>query len=252
MTGSILSILTFRTYSPQLLLLCVLVITPIFVLAQGTPVTDSHVSHNRRQALGKADTHEHLSREWGLNPAEWARYQRLMKGPLGVYSTNLDPLTALGIEARTEIERRRYAELQVLAEARRVEKLLVYQRAYDAAWQRLFPGLQPVMSPAAITTTPITNSPQRLAVFVRDDCPPCEKRVQRLQDDGTGFDLYMVGSGQDDSQLRQWATQAGVDPNKVRSGAITLNHDGGRWQSLDLAGDLPAVIQKVNGQWQRQ
>ena len=248
MTGLLSSRFALQASPSPRLWLAALLIVPLLTLAQGTRTTDSEVSHTRQQSLENSSP----AQDWGLTSAEWARYQRLMEGPLGVYSANLDPLTALGIEARTETELRRYAELQVLAEARRVEKLLVYQRAYDAAWQRLFPGLQPVMSPAAITTTPITNSPQRLAVFVRDDCPPCEKRVQQLQDGGTGFDLYMVGSGQDDSQLRQWATQAGVDPNKVRSGAITLNHDGGRWQSLDLAGDLPAVIQKVNSQWQRQ
>lgn len=248
MTGSLPS-RTIQQASPSpRLCLAFLLIVPALTLAQGTPTTDSEVSHSRQQRLDTSSP----AREWGLTSEEWARYQRLMEGPLGVYSPGLDPLTALGIEARDEAERRRYAELQVLAEARRAEKLLVYQRAYDAAWQRLFPGLQPVMSPAAVTTTPIADLPQRLAVFVKDDCPPCEKRVQQLQDGGTGFDLYMVGSGQDDSQLRQWATQAGVDPNKVRSGAITLNHDGGRWQSLDLAGDLPAVIQKVNSQWQRQ
>jgi integrating conjugative element protein (TIGR03759 family) len=63
-----------------------------------------------------------------------------MHGPLGVYSPNLDPLTALGIEARSDEERNHYAELQVHAEAQRVEKMLTYQRAYDAAWQRLYPG----------------------------------------------------------------------------------------------------------------
>ena len=49
-----------------------------------------------------------------------------MEGPLGIHSPNLDPLSALGIEARSDEERRRYAELQVQIEARRVEKLLAY------------------------------------------------------------------------------------------------------------------------------
>jgi hypothetical protein len=40
-----------------------------------------------------------------------ARYRQLMQSPLGVYLPQFDPLTALGIEARS-----------------------------DAAWQRLFPG----------------------------------------------------------------------------------------------------------------
>ena len=45
---------------------------------------------------------------------------------------------------------------------------------------------------------------------------------------------------------------APLDPARVRSGGITLNHDGGRWLSLSLPGDLPAVAREVNGEWQRQ
>src|SRR3546814_5294763 len=67
---------------------------------------------------------ERLARDWGLGTEEWTRYEELMDGPLGIYSPNLDPLSALGVEARSDEERRRYAELQVHAESRRVEKLL--------------------------------------------------------------------------------------------------------------------------------
>src|SRR3546814_20575381 len=79
---------------------------------------------------------ERFARDWGLGTEEWTRYVELMDGPLGIYSPNLDPLSALGVEARSDEERRRYAELQVQAEARRVEKLLAYKRAYDDAWRR--------------------------------------------------------------------------------------------------------------------
>ena len=42
------------------------------------------------------------------------------------------------------------------------------------------------------------------------------------------FDLYMVGSRQDDARIRQWAIQAGIDPaGGVRARTITLNHDAG-------------------------
>ena len=37
--------------------------------------------------------------DWGLQDEEWARYRELMRGPLGIHSPGLDPLTALGIEA---------------------------------------------------------------------------------------------------------------------------------------------------------
>jgi integrating conjugative element protein (TIGR03759 family) len=91
-----------------------------------------------------------------------------------------------------------------------------------------------------------------LAVFVKADCPTCDQRVRQLQAAGTAFDLYMVGSRQDDTRIRQWATQAGVDPARVRARTITINHDAGRWLSLGVPGELPAVVREVNGQWQRQ
>ncbi|MPM92815.1 hypothetical protein SDC9_139951 [bioreactor metagenome] len=80
----------------------------------------------------------------------------------------------------------------------------------------------------------------------------CGQLVQRLQSSGAAFDVYMVGSRQDDARIRDWAKRANVDPARVRSGSITLNHDSGRWLSLGLPGDLPAVVREVNGQWQRQ
>ena len=45
---------------------------------------------------------DRVASDWGLQPQEWARYRELMDGPLGIYSPNLDPLSALGIEARTD------------------------------------------------------------------------------------------------------------------------------------------------------
>ncbi|MDF8361320.1 MULTISPECIES: TIGR03759 family integrating conjugative element protein [Pseudomonadota] len=195
---------------------------------------------------------DRVSSDWGLQPQEWARYRELMDGPLGIYSPNLDPLSVLGIEARTDEERRRYAELQVQVEARRVEKLLAYQRAYDDAWQRLNPGMQRVNLPDDKPGTAAARGSGRTAVFVKDGCEACGQLVQRLQSSGTEFDLYMVGSRQDDGRIRDWAKRVNVDPARVRSGSITLNHDSGRWLSLGLPGDLPAVVRETNGQWQRQ
>lgn len=221
-------------------------------VAQAAPVENSRVTTSLVQNSTDAGQDERLARDWGLRPEEWARYRQLMQGPLGIYSPNLDPLTALGIEARSDEERNRYAELQVQAESRRVGKTLAYQRAYDAAWQRLFPGQQRVNLPGARAPSSGNKGSGRLAVFVKADCPPCEQRVRQLQAAGTAFDLYMVGSRQDDARIRQWAVQAGIDPARVRGRTITLNHDVGRWLSLGLPGELPAVVREVNGQWQRQ
>ncbi|MFG1304681.1 TIGR03759 family integrating conjugative element protein [Xanthobacter autotrophicus] len=219
--------------------------------AQDARQISSAIQPSREQPTAVAASDEQLAREWGLSTEDWARYRALMQGPLGVYSPSLDPLTALGIEARSDEERRRYAELQVVAEARRVAKTLAYQRAYDSAWQRLHPGLQRI----GLSGSDAQDAPEgsdRLAVFVKENCPACGPLVQQLQSAGTEFDLYMVGSRQDDGQIREWARRVRVDPDRVRRGAITLNHDSGRWLSLGLQGDLPALVRQVNGQWHRQ
>lgn len=222
-------------------------------LAQGESNlrSDNRSSNERPLAIERAA--EQQARDWGLNLEEWTRYRDLMQGPLGVYSPHIDPLTALGIEARSDQERQHYAELQVAAEAQRVEKLLAYQRAYDDAWQRLHADMPRVILPhAGPAHSPVPATSARLALFVRDACQACDQTVLKLQAAGGAFDIYVVDSGVDDARIRIWAQRIGIDPAKVRSGQVTLNHDAGRWVSLGLSGDLPAVVSQVGGQWQRQ
>lgn len=229
--------------------------------------TSAHAEtrQSRTVATGAAPSEIHSSvatasdtqraREWGLHDEEWSRYRQLMQGPLGLLSPGLDPLTALGIEARSDAERRHYAELQVRFEAQRVQRELAYQQAYDEAWRQLYPGLQRVNitgAGAVSSASAAGNAQARLAVFVKANCPACDARVQQLQAAGTAFDVYVVGTQGDDTLVRAWATHAGVDAAKVRTHTITLNHDGGRWLSIGGQGGLPAVMQEVGGQWQRR
>jgi integrating conjugative element protein (TIGR03759 family) len=236
-------------------LLTLVITCSLAVQAQNGPTTSARTLPSQSQPSTETSLEERRAQDWGLRTEEWQRYQQLMQGPLGTYSPNLDPLTALGIEARTEQEQRRYAELQVQAESRRVGKTLAYQRAYDEAWKRLYPGMQPVNLPGANvparSSAPNSGS-SRLAVFVRDGCPPCDERVKQLQASNSAFDVYVVGSRQQDERIRQWAARVGIDPAKVRERSITLNHDSGRWISIGAQGDLPAVVQEVDGQWQRR
>lgn len=195
------------------------------------------------------------AQQWGLTQEEWTRFDELMRGPLGIYSPGLDPLTALGIEARSDDERNRFAELQAIAEGRRAEKILAYQRAYDAAWRRLFPTLRPMRLSTASGTSmekPRSGGSERLSLFVRENCPACDERAKKLQAADVEVDIYLVGSRQDDRAVRRWAGRVGIDPARVRSETITLNHDAGRWVTLGIGGELPALVREVDGTWQRQ
>ncbi len=224
---------------------------------QSSQTTASQWQHTAEQNLGQQAQQDELAREWGLTEQEYERYQLLMQGPRGIYSPGLDPLTALGIEAQSDAERQRYAQLQVQAERQRVEKELAYQRAYDEANARMYPGekviqISPSTSRNGAAGKATLESSGRLAVFVKDDCAPCIDQVRALQTAKRSFDLYFVGSQGDDDRIRRWAILAGIEPANVKSRQITLNHDQGRWLGLSLGGDLPAAVTKVNGQWQRQ
>ncbi len=226
-------------------------------ISQSNQLTTNYSANQHSQNNQHSQTNELSIKatQWGLKVEEWQRYQALMDGPLGIYSPNIDPLTALGISARTDEERRYYAERQVVAEMQRVERELAYQRAYDAAFKRMYPNLLPVefgLTSSNITRSSALVSNNRLAVFVRDNCKACETKVKQLQQSNIAFDIYMVDSKQDDSIIRKWASKIGLDPKKVFAQVITLNHDAGRWQALAIGGDLPAVIKEVGGKWQRQ
>ena len=217
--------------------------------AMGNPVTTQSRTQDTQSApLGRSDSEQAAS--WGLTEQEWTRFEQIQAGPRGFWSPHLDPLTALGVEAQTDQERQRYAQLQVALEAKRAERELAYQNAYTAAWAKLFPGLLPIQGMASPSPASSAVMP-RQALFVEDHCPACTAEAQRLQNSDTAFDIYLVGSQGEDERVRSWARQADIDPVKVQRQQITLNHDRGRWFSLGAPGPLPATFQQVNGQWQR-
>ncbi|NWA02315.1 TIGR03759 family integrating conjugative element protein [Pseudomonas gingeri] len=218
-----------------------------------TRVQQAVENHRHQQSQVRQQELERAA-DWGLRQEEWQRYRRVMEGPLGIYSPNLDPLTALGIEARDSAEQQRYAELQVQAEVARVQKLMAYQNAYDQAYKRLYPEQLPVnligTHPPPMMSTVVPAG--RLAVFVTTDCRGCVEQVRQLQRDKQGFDLYLVGSQGNDELIRDWARKAGIEPHKVRQREITLNHDDGHWQHQGDKGTFPAIMQADNGRWQRR
>lgn len=233
------------------------VLAVLMVLKAPTILAESEQSSIRitpedSAAVDNLDLHK--AAQWGLNVEEWKRYRSLMQGPMGVHSPNLDPLTALGIEARNEQELDRYAELQAQMETARITKLLAYQNAYDRAYKRLYPNSFPV-NPLA-DSDKLQSSPaeagDRLALFVTAGCESCAALIKTMQRNRQRFDVYLVGSRGNDDKLRAWALEAGVEPAQVHSRQITLNHDAGRWANLGLQGDFPAVLRHIQGKWVRQ
>ena len=84
-----------------------------------------------------------LAQSWGLSVDEIRRYQALMRGYRGSVSVaNISPLEVLGIHARDDAERRRYAELLARIMVADFDRVLAFERERIAAMDRLFPNLK--------------------------------------------------------------------------------------------------------------
>ena len=220
----------------------------------------------RERALELRDTQltetERVQRAeaWGLRIEEWQRYETLMQGQRGLWSPDLDPILVLGIHARSDEERRRYAELAVEQERARVEGELAFQRAYDAAWRRLYPDelmidtaslvrSRPQVSPAAAAT----GNPRRILLFTRvQDCPACDAFLPavlaRASTLSAGLDIFLLDTGPgDDDAVRAWAGERGIPAERVRTRQITLNHDQGTAARLGIGQDAPALALQTTG-----
>lgn len=209
----------------------------------------STLTENIQKGVLSQSKLQNVGKEWGLSAEDYTRYQGIMKGRRGVQSPGLDPITVLGIEASSDAERRRLAELWVQQEYLRVEKELRFQREVDAAWKRLYPSILPVNlgNPAGIAN----DTQGRLALFVRiDDCTQCDARLAAILAEKRPVDIYVVDSRGDDSRIREWANAKKIPIERVKAKEITLNHDEGRWLKYGEM-RMPIVLQQnSNGGWQ--
>ena len=197
------------------------------------------------------------SNAWSLTDTEWRRYQSLLPGIRGSISpANLSPIEVLGIHARDSAERRRYAERWARAMRDDAERILAFQRAYDAAAKRLFSG-QTLIDVGKLHSLPQKTSElqadDRILFFTRVKCPPCDamlvKLLSRLESIA-GIDIYIDDvPGNDDEVIRVWAEEHGIEVEWVGSRRVTLNHDGGALEKIsDESPETPALFVRRNGQ----
>jgi len=214
---------------PFMLLIATVQAQPLKVQTSQSITTDHQPLTTQQQAL-----------LWGVTQEEWLRYLALKQQARGIWSPGLDPLTTLGVEAETDSERQHFAELLVKTEFRRLEKELAFQRAYDAAWQRLYPDLTPLKTPSASTS--------RVSLFVKENCPACDNLLRTLLAQKRPVDIWLVNSAGDDNRVRTWATEHGIDSKRVKEHSITLNHDAGRWMLLGQS-KIPVALERKGEQW---
>ena len=244
------------------------------VLALGLmmPVLAADVTHTRARETdtGKSPLNENTlapselarMRTWGLSKTEWYRYRALMQGIRGSVSpATLSPIEVLGIHARNRDERRRYAEQWVRMMREDAERILAFQRAYDEAWHRLYPGTVLIDADALASAGPgpdLANTfgwqpGDRVLFFADTQCAGCDAVLERMlarTGQFSGIDLYLVDvTAGEESRIRKWAAARQIDPQRVRQHEITLNIDAGALERI-LAhtglqdAELPVLVRK--------
>ncbi len=235
----------------------------VWALVMAVPAFATDVSSTRVKETdtGVSATYEHTlmsselahSRLWELSVMEWRRYKQLMQGIRGSISpSTISPIEVLGIHARDEAERQRYAEVWARAMREDVDRILAFQRAYDMAGKRLYPN-EPLIDvdrlPRKTEETGALQSTDRLLFFVRPKCPVCDVLTNKLLkriNEVSGIDIYLtdIAPG-DDAAVRDWALTHRIDTEWVRSRRITLNHDGGALDKLTHGrGEVPYVLRR--------
>ncbi len=189
---------------------------------------------------------------WSLSTQEWTRYKSLLNGIRGSISpATISPIEVLGVHARTDQERRKYAELWAIMMREDVERTIAFQRAYDDANIKLFPN-ESLFSPDALALNKpkVFETGDRILVFIKiNNCPECVQMIQRLLLEEKvrklTLDIYFIDtkSKQDNTAIRQWAEKHNIDKSRLKSGKVTLNHDNGNLYKItkQLINKVPLV-----------
>lgn len=190
---------------------------------------------------------------WRLSEAEWRRYRSLMEGIRGNISpASLSPIEALGIHARDDAERQRYAEQWATLMREDAERVLAFQQAYDSAGLRLFPtetliDYDRLPDPNAKRDALWSND--RLLLFLRLDCRACEAMLARALariDQVAGVDVFLTGLAADDNAaIRAWASERGIRPDWVNAQRVTLNFGDSVLNRIAPRGaEIPLIVRR--------
>ena len=176
---------------------------------------------------------------WNLTPEEWSRQQDLMKGIRGRLSDpGISPIEVLGIHARSDVERIRYARMWAKLMYEDSVRVLQFQRAYDAAIDEILQG-ESLIDEHRLRELHVDDAPELLAsdrilIFLTLDCDVCDivfNRTLKLIQQVSGIDVYFVGVSSQD-EIRKWAGRVSLDPTLVARQSLTLNIDQGLLKSL--------------------
>jgi integrating conjugative element protein (TIGR03759 family) len=236
--------MTFRM-APTVIPGCVVLLFGLGVADAGNEHTTTSSIETSEVSLSELNMTR--AQAWGLSLEDYEKSLTLREGVGSYWDDSTDPITMMGIHAKTAGKRRFYAEKLVHFEYEMYGKLQAFENAHGEAWKKLYPkstkfdfsknrniGLPDDIShsPAADDGMRVQQSDfipdlGRLAYFINIPCQ-CEQTVAQLIRGALTkpVDIYIVNA-KDDRQIQRWAMRMQIPSKLVQRTAITLNHADG-------------------------
>ena len=199
------------------------------------------------------DEERALARQWQLTDSDWQKYKKIMSGPRGTWSPNLDPITALGVQETDPVERARYATIWMEVEVKRSELELAFEAERMRAADKVLRGQKPIDNNQWIRDweSKQQSIDNEVMLFVDpacvDDCKRLVTEVQKTSTKGNSRLNIIFQNGSSADQIGSWANAMGIDPEIVRARKVTLNFDDGQFAQYQVASsELPEVYVKNN------
>lgn len=233
-----------------------LLMMPTFAFASeifNTQVVNTQASNSQVLQLN-----EERARVFELTQVEWQNYQRAIEIYGKDYFGKYTPPEILGILAKSEADRKHFADIAARLEHDKVANELEFQRAFTNAARKFYAN-EPVIKPInTMAFTPVSNSlfskaqnsklssGDHLAWFVdvnsygsSNDMSALINKIKMVS--GTVLDIYCMNA-KTDQDIQVFAKKLNVPMDLVSTNQITLNRDHGQFAKTVGHGQLPTLV----------
>jgi len=196
-------------------------------------------------------TLQQTAKMWGLTANEYTQYlQEMANTPSARWWKDIDPPQVLGMNAKTQAERMKYARIDAKLDMQRAGKEIAFQHAYNKAFAELYPNAkligqgssqqsQDASSQSIIQSNDrfylftkindsegdlLTSKIIRLMKMASQGQSQSQHQSQPKNQSNVSLNIFFVGNTSS-SAIQQWAKGNNI-PRAMKGGdRVTLNHN---------------------------
>jgi len=190
-----------------------------------TPLRDIVISQNQKAQI----TIDQRANMWDLTVDDYKQYLTEMANtPSSRWWKDIDPPQVLGMNAKTEEERMKYARIDVQLDKERTSREIAFQHAYDKAFASAYPNSKPININTSHHSDAVKSS-DRFYLFTPLNDPEgallAAKIIRLMQDKSEiSLNIFFVGKASF-SAIQRWGKANNIPKAMPNLDQVTLNHN---------------------------